>query len=445
LIQLHIFPGAGSLSGLSPQHAHSLSVMGKGGSASNVQAAPVEVKNEQVEVYLFGKVVDVTKFLRTHPGGSKALKIFRNRDATEQFISYHSPAAHKKLELMSRNAPDAPAEAMTVSTGAIGRDFEAMRQSHIAKGYYEPDYADEVFKLFVTLAPGILGARLLHTGMPVLGAALIGFSFYMCGWTAHDYLHHGVFKNSQSQLVLWNNVIGFLLGMWQGFAPGWWRARHNTHHLVTNEKGNDPDIKTAPVLTFVRGKPELATMLNFVQQWQEYYYVPLMALLDFYWRLESIQYLTTRKMKDVWIEYAMMAGHYAVLFWVFQNESGIMWPELAMMSLLRGFLTGIVVFATHYGEEHLDGGDHKMTLAEQTALTSRNITGGYLVNLLTGYISLQTEHHLFPMMPTAHLSKTQDDVRAFFKKHNLLYRESNLVECVKFNIAALRHGDLHLD
>ena len=115
------------------------------------------------------------------------------------------------------------------------------------------------------------------------------------------------------------------------------------------------------------------------------------------------------------------------------------------MTLCRGFMTGIVVFATHYGEEHLDGGDHKLTLVEQTALTSRNITGGYVVNVLTGYISLQTEHHLFPMMPTAHLEKCQPYVKAFFKKHNLLYRESNLVECVKFNIAALRHGNLHLD
>ena len=100
-------------------------------------------------------------------------------------------------------------------------------------------------------------------------------------------------------------------------------------------------------------------------------------------------------------------------------------------------VTGIVVFATHYGEDILDG-DHGMTLVEQTALTSRNITGGYIVNLLTGYISLQTEHHLFPMMPTAHLDKAQPMVRAFFKKHGLVYRESNLVECVKFNIAALR-------
>ena len=122
-----------------------------------------------------------------------------------------------------------------------------------------------------------------------------------------------------------------------------------------------------------------------------------------------------------------------ILWWVFSGQ--MCW--LPLMSLVRGFLTGIVVFATHYGEEHLDGGDHKLTLVEQTALTSRNITGGHVVNLLTGYISLQTEHHLFPMMPTAHLAKAQPFVRAFFKTHGLLYRESNLVECVKFNIAAL--------
>ena len=130
-----------------------------------------------------------------------------------------------------------------------------------------------------------------------------------------------------------------------------------------------------------------------------------------------------------------------ILWWVFSGQ--MCW--LPLMSLVRGFLTGIVVFATHYGEEHLEGCDHKMTLAEQTALTSRNITGGYVVNVLTGYISLQTEHHLFPMMPTARLEKAQPHVRTFFAKHGFVYRESNLVECVKFNIAALRHGDLHLD
>mmetsp|Transcript_17625 Transcript_17625/g.41872 ORF Transcript_17625/g.41872 Transcript_17625/m.41872 type:complete len:109 (-) Transcript_17625:193-519(-) len=105
-------------------------------------------------------------------------------------------------------------------------------------------------------------------------------------------------------------------------------------------------------------------------------------------------------------------------------------------------MTGIVVFATHYGEDILDGGNHGMTLVEQTALTSRNITGGHVMNVLTGYISLQTEHHLFPMMPTANLDKAQPLVRAFFKEYGLLYRESNLVECVKYNIKALEFSHL---
>merc|ERR1719181_2177438 len=108
-------------------------------------------------------------------------------------------------------------------------------------------------------------------------------------------------------------------------------------------------------------------------------------------------------------------------------------------------MTGIVVFATHYGEDVLPG-DHGLTLVEQTALTSRNITGGYLVNVLTGYISLQTEHHLFPMIPTGNLEKVQPLVRSFFKEHGLVYRESNLIDCVKLNIRALALGeapDLH--
>merc|ERR1712054_550898 len=260
---------------------------------------------------------------------------------------------------------------------------------------------DEVFKLFITLGPGVLGARLLHSGMPCLGAFLIAFSFYLCGWTAHDYLHHGVLKGNQRRLVLMNNIMGFFLGMWQGFAPAWWRARHNTHHCVTNERGNDPDIKTAPALTFVRNSAAMAKSLNAVQRWQQYYYVPLMALLDVYWRLESLQYLSVRKLKDTWLEWSMMIMHYAVLFWVFDGQ----YSWMLFTSLVRGFLTGIV-------------------------------------NLLTGYISLQTEHHLFPMMPTVHLDKAQPYCREFFKKWGLQYRESNLVECVKFNIAALEYAHL---
>ena len=54
--------------------------MGKGGYAGGKGAVPTEP--EQVEVHLFGKRVDVTSFLRKHPGGAKAIKIFMYLVAT---------------------------------------------------------------------------------------------------------------------------------------------------------------------------------------------------------------------------------------------------------------------------------------------------------------------------------------------------------------------------
>merc|ERR1719238_833157 len=131
--------------------------------------------------------------------------------------------------------------------------------------------------MFLTLGPGILGAYLVRGGMPTLGSFLLAFSFYLAGWTAHDYLHHGVFKGSHTMLVKLNNVVGTAVGSYQGFSTEWWRRRHNTHHLVTNELGNDPDIRTAPVFTFVKHNPKLAEALNWVQWKQQYYYVPTLA------------------------------------------------------------------------------------------------------------------------------------------------------------------------
>lgn len=56
-----------------------------------------------LEVHLKGKVVDVTKFARNHPGGAKVLRIFRNRDATEQFEMCAVPGCPCHLSGMARH------------------------------------------------------------------------------------------------------------------------------------------------------------------------------------------------------------------------------------------------------------------------------------------------------------------------------------------------------
>jgi len=416
--------------------------MGKGGdggaqAVSGTDASLAEVSSvdsKSVHVVLYGKRVDVTKFQKAHPGGSKVFRIFQERDATEQFESYHSPKAIKMMEGMLKKSEDAPASVPLPSRSTMGTEFKEMIERHKRAGLYDPCPLDELFKLTIVLAPIFVGAYLVRSGVsPLAGALSMGFGFYLDGWLAHDYLHHAVFKGSVNTLVKANNAMGYALGFLQGYDVAWWRARHNTHHVCTNEDGSDPDIKTAPLLIYVRENPSIAKRLNFFQRWQQYYYVPTMAILDLYWRLESIAYVAVRLPK-MWMQAAALAAHYALLCWVFAAHLNL----IPLMMVARGFATGIVVFATHYGEdildrEHVEG----MTLVEQTAKTSRNITGGWLVNVLTGFISLQTEHHLFPMMPTGNLMTIQPEVRDFFKKHGLEYREGNLFQCVHQNIKAL--------
>lgn len=380
--------------------------MGRGGDAGAqpaVQLADADVKREEsksVHVVLYGKRVDVTRFQKTHPGGSKVFRIFEERDATEQFESYHSKRAIKMMEGFLKKSEDAPASTPLPSRSTMGEDFKAMIEKHKAAGLYDPCPLDELFKLTIVLAPVFAGLYLVKSGAaPVAGALLNAFGFYLDGWLAHDYLHHSVFKGTVAQTVSWNNAAGYLLGFLQGYDVAWWRARHNTHHVCTNEDGSDPDIKTAPVLVYVRDTPKIAQALNRFQRYQQYYYVPVMVILDVYWRLESLAYVAMRLPKML-PQAAVLGLHYAILLWAFAGHA----RELLLMTAVRGFLTGIVVFATHYGEDILDASSVQgMTLVEQTAKTSRNITGGWLVNVLTGFISLQTEHHLFPMMPTGHL------------------------------------------
>lgn len=434
----------------------------------------VAADSKEVHVVLYGKRVDVTRFQKSHPGGSKVFRIFKDRDATEQFESYHSKRAIKMMEGMLHKSEPAPSATPLPSESAMGKDFKAMVEKHRAAGLYEPCPLDELFKLALVLAPIFVGLWAVRSGAaPLAGAMAVAFGFYLDGWLAHDYLHHSVFKGSVARTVAWNNAVGYALGFLQGYDVAWWRARHNTHHVCTNEDGSDPDIKTAPVLVYVRGNARIAKALNGAQRFQQYYYVPVMAILDVYWRAESVAYVAMR-MPQMLPQALLLALHYACLLWCFAGKRDYL---LAMM-VARGFLTGIVVFATHYGEDILDAADVQgMTLVEQTAKTSRNITGGWLVNVLTGFISLQTEHHLFPMMPTGHLMtvrageegggggwheaavarrvrharrspacrarprlarlQIQPDVRAFFKKHKLEYREGNLAQCVQQNIKAL--------
>jgi len=80
-----------------------------------------------------------------------------------------------------------------------------------------------------------------------------------------------------------------------------------------------------------------------------------------------------------------------------------------------------------------------LSLVEQTCLTTRNIAGGMMnwMHWFSGGISLQIEHHMFPIMPRANLIKAQPYVKEFVTSHGLVFEESSLWECLKHNMERL--------
>ena len=59
-------------------------------------------------------------------------------------------------------------------------------------------------------------------------------------------------------------------------------------------------------------------------------------------------------------------------------------------------------------------------------LGSANITGGKLFHVLTGNLSHQIEHHLFPDMPARRYPEIAPEVRAIAEKYGLEYNTGSL-------------------
>jgi fatty acid desaturase len=104
---------------------------------------------------------------------------------------------------------------------------------------------------------------------------------------------------------------------------------------------------------------------------------------------------------------------------------------------LFGLYMGSSFAPNHKGMPILDATDRAGFLDRQV-LTSRNVRGGLLTDLVLGGLNYQVEHHLFPSMPRPNLRHSQALIRAFCQQRDLPYCQSSLAGSY---IQALRHLD----
>ena len=67
----------------------------------------------------------------------------------------------------------------------------------------------------------------------------------------------------------------------------------------------------------------------------------------------------------------------------------------------------------------------ELDFLRRQVLTSRNIRGGPVVDVVLGGLNYQIEHHLFPSMPRPNLRRAQPVVRRFCERNAVAYQEAS--------------------
>jgi fatty acid desaturase len=229
---------------------------------------------------------------------------------------------------------------------------------------------------------------------------------------------------------------------WDNVSPAsQWKHTHNfIHHTFTNVIGKDRDVGYA----ILRVSPE--------QEWRPFYlgqplYNMLLAPL-FEWGVAlhdiEIEKLTAgeKTWAEAWPQLRNIlgkAGRQAAKDYVaFPVLAGPNFLPVLLGNLTANVLRNVwahtVIFCGHFPadievfpEERLEN-ETKGEWYIRQLLGSGNISGGKLLHLMTGNLSHQIEHHLFPDLPSNRYQEIAPRVRELCEKYGLPYNTGSLVK-----------------
>ncbi|WP_114854970.1 acyl-CoA desaturase [Brachybacterium sp. YJGR34] len=346
---------------------------------------------------------------------------------------------------MTTTAPARPADYRAADHT---RDYFELSQRAKDAGLMDRDVPTYVLRT-ILLGAALVGAFVLlltlgQTWWQLAVAALFGILFTQAAFLAHDGAHQQVFssgrRNQWYSRILGNLVVGLSLA--------WWTRKHNRHHAHPNTIGKDGDI-SGGVLVFVPGdEKERTGFMGWLARRQGYAFFPLLTLFAFVLHYEAIStVLRNPTMKHRWVELILALVRivgFPVLV-IATLGPGLGAAFLAVQLAVFGVYMGGSFAPNHKGMALIPK-DYEVDFLRRQVLTSRNISGGRLMNWAMGGLDLQIEHHLFPRMPSGHLRKVRPLVQEFCAERGITYTETSLPASYRIivrylNDVGLGHAD----
>jgi NADPH-dependent stearoyl-CoA 9-desaturase len=329
--------------------------------------------------------------------------------------------------------PDLTAE----QTDALGRELDELRNRVRADlGERDAEYIRRMIKA--------------QRGLEVTGRALLFAGFLPPAWLG------GVTALSLSK-ILDNMEIGHnvMHGQydwmkdpaldskrfeWDTACPGdQWRHSHNyLHHTHTNVLGKDRDIgygilrmsEDQPWRPRDLGNPVYATLLALLFQWGvavhdlevERIEAGEVSLGDKKDILQAIWQKGRRQVLKDYVAFPLLAGPAAPFVFTGNLTSNLVRNVWSYMIIFCGhFPEGTHEFSEEEVENETRGGWYVRQM-----LGSANLTGSRLFHILSGNLSHQIEHHVFPDIPAHRYGEIAVEVREICDRYGIPYNTGSL-------------------
>jgi fatty acid desaturase len=263
--------------------------------------------------------------------------------------------------------------------------------------------------------------RLGPTPWQLAVAAVLGIVLAQFGFLAHEAAHRQVFERGPANDLLARIVGPAIVGL----SYTWWQDSHNRHHANPNVVGRDPSVASSafafrPEDAVGRGRARRA----FVRA-QGALILPLLLLEGVALHLGSLHALVSRRpdrerLLDLVLVLLRLVALPVLVLAVL--PVGLALAFLGVQLAVFGVYLGGSFVPNHVGMPVLEQ-RHGLDFLRKQALTSRNLAGGALMSTLTGGLSLQIEHHLFPGMARPNLLRARPIVQAHCRRLGVPYTE----------------------
>lgn len=298
-----------------------------------------------------------------------------------------------------------------------------------------------------------------------VGRTLIHFSLEPFSWSAgvaslslahilenmeigHNVIH-GQFDHARHPKLNSENYEWSLVGT----AKNWKRAHNYHHHRYTNIIGQDTDygfgvfrfsedVEWKPIHLL---QPVLVPVSGLVFEYSIALYDLQLTqfLLPKKWRQENAMPLLSgpelrRELKEFLLKAGKLELKEDVLFPLL---AGLLAPKVLVGNISARVIRNIWAFSVIYCG-HLPDGNYTFTPEEAEAETkgqwylrqilgSSNFEGGLLMHILSGHLSLQIEHHLFPDLPAWRYREIAPKVREICQDLDIPYQTGSLTGQLK--------------